>query len=397
MRYQAILLTGTSGSGKSTIAQRLCKVDSRFEHIKAITTREPRQTDVTGTYEYLLKGEFQQLVDGGKLLTQGEYRGYQYGIRNQDYQSAVAKSRVPLLTVTPKSAKMLADAQLAPGSDRPVRTQIFFTAFVDEEDNVLDQRLQARSGSMSPKEVSEQRKVDRSYSDSFLYKISNRNLDSTVELLTSLWDYSNVSGVLNGRLIRLMVECGMLLEKAELNNISGASYDLSLGDEYFYGGRIRKLSDSDPILLIEPYDYAIVTSDEVANFPRDICGRFDLSVSLFCQGIILSNGPQVDPGFSGPLFCLLLNTSSKPVLLKRRHHYATLEFHKLIEPTYTYRGGYQAKNLLHYLPTNVAQGAINELKKDLEDLRKESRMLRDITWAILSLIFAVIAIWVALR
>lgn len=63
------------------------------------------------------------------------------------------------------------------------------------------------------------------------------------------------------------------------------------------------------------------------------------------------------------MFCLLLNTSSSPVLLKRRQHYATLEFHKLVEPMYSYGGQYQAKNLLHYLPSNAARGAINELKK----------------------------------
>jgi deoxycytidine triphosphate deaminase len=194
-----------------------------------------------------------------------------------------------------------------------------------------------------------------------------------------------------------MLGCGMLLNKARDENISGASYDLSLGDEYFYGGSIHQLSDSDPILLIEPYDYAIVTSDESSNLPNDICARFDLSVSLFCQGIILSNGPQIDPGFRGPMFCLLFNTSSSPVLLKRRQHYATLEFHKMMEPTYSYRGQYQAKNLLHYLPSNAARGAINELKKELEQVRKESQQLQNTTWAILALILALVAVWLTLK
>ena len=69
-----------------------------------------------------------------------------------------------------------------------------------------------------------------------------------------------------------------------------ASYDLSLGDEYYYGGRIRKLSESDPILLLAPYDYVIVTSHEVADFPREVTGRFDLTVSLFCQGLFYRTG-----------------------------------------------------------------------------------------------------------
>jgi len=128
-----------------------------------------------------------------------------------------------------------------------------------------------------------------------------------------------------------MIECRMLLENADPNNSTGAAYDLSIGDEYYYGGNIKTLTDNEPFILIEPYDYAIVTSKETTNFPKDITGRFDLSVSLFCQGIILSNGPQVDPGFKGRLFCLLFNTSNALVFLKRGQHYATLEFHKLID------------------------------------------------------------------
>jgi hypothetical protein len=53
--------------------------------------------------------------------------------------------------------------------------------------------------------------------------------------------------------------------------------------------------------------------------------------------------------------------------------------------------------MIHYLPSNATRGAINELKKELEQVREESRKLRDITWAILSLILAMMAVWVSLR
>ena len=78
------------------------------------------------------------------------------------------------------------------------------------------------------------------------------------------------------------MNCGMLLDNANIANIKGASYDLSLGDEFYYKGKIQRLSTEKPFLLIEPYDYVIATSNELANFPRDITGRFDLAVSLFC-------------------------------------------------------------------------------------------------------------------
>ncbi len=191
--------------------------------------------------------------------------------------------------------------------------------------------------------------------------------------------------------------CHTLLKNGERSSVSGASYDLLLGDEYFYGGEILTLSRQKPILTIEPYDYAIVTSRESCDLPRDVCGRFDLAVSMFCQGIILSNGPQVDPGFRGVLFCLLFNTSSRPVQLKRGQHYATIEFHKLVEPTYRYGGRYREKYLDVYLPVNATWGAINELKKELERVSEEGRGLQVVMLAVWSLILALLAVWVTVK
>lgn len=190
-----------------------------------------------------------------------------------------------------------------------------------------------------------------------------------------------------------MLTCGMLLENAETDMAKGASYDLRLGDEYYYGGKILMLSDKHPFLTIEPYDYAIVSCKETACIPRDIIAKFGLSVGLFCQGVILSNGPQIDPGFRGTLFCLLFNTSNQPVHIKRGQHYATIEFNKLIEPAEPYIGKYQGRNkIIDYIPSNALYGAINELKKEIERLKQESRFTQGIYLGVSALMFAIISI-----
>ncbi len=173
------------------------------------------------------------------------------------------------------------------------------------------------------------------------------------------------------KVIELMVKCGMLLKNADVKNkVSGASYDLSLGDQYWQDGKKRILDNTSPFIELKPGDYAIVSSKETADFPKDIAGRFDLSVSLFCQGIILSNGPQVDPGFKGRLFCLLFNTSNATIPLKRGQHYATLEFIKLLEPTIPYSGVYQGKDdIIDFLPTPSAPSIIAKMKEDIQDLK----------------------------
>jgi guanylate kinase/deoxycytidine triphosphate deaminase len=393
MSYRGLILTGTSGAGKSSVATELCKSDPSFGRVRAVTTRTARPDDEPGVYEYVSLEVFEKLKAQKEFAVQASYRGQEYAIRRSAIEAIEALKKIPVLTITPDSVVQLVDSN----HQTTIRgLPEYLSIFIDVSDQALDERLATRNAAPG-EEVVVQRTSDREHRDHCDYIVFNNDLESTVNLVHSVWETSGKGGVITDRIMRLMLKCGMLLGNAHPQNVQGASYDLSLGDEYFYAGRIHRLSDSDPILMIEPYDYAIVTSHELSNLPRDVCARFDLSVGLFCQGIILSNGPQIDPGFRGPLFCLLFNTSSSPVLLKRRQHYATLEFHKLLEPTYHYKGEYQAKSLLYYLPTNAARGAINELKKELEEVRKESQLLQSATWAILALILALIAVWITLK
>ena len=393
MDYDMLVITGTRGAGKSTIGRRLCDKHDVFQLVEAVTTRPPREDDVPGEYHYLSTEEFSELKNGQRLFIESEYDGSYYGITHEAIKRVKASCRTPVLIITPESANRLESDGSSDREDRPK----YFTVFLDASDETLDRRVSSRrwqnanSGRL-------QLEGDRALSDACLYMVQNIELDKTLQLVWSLWEYRRNGGVLSKRLITLMIECGMLLDNAKLDKVTGAAYDLSIGDEYYYGGKIMTLSNSEPFILIEPYDYAIVTSGELANFPKDIVARFGLSVSLFCQGLILSNGPQVDAGFRGRLFCLLFNTSNAPVFLKRGQHYATIEFHKMMEPTPAYSGQYQGKeNIINYLPSNTMQGAINELKKELEQVRVESRNLQGVFLGVISLILAVIAILLAIQ
>ena len=379
-----IIITGTAGSGKTSIVRAICS-EGPYQHVRAVTSR-PARADDRGEYEYLSEDAF-AVLDDATLLVKTDYRGHKYGIRKSEVQEIENSGRIPILTLTPESASILLN-------NAPNRAR-YLSFFVDAPDLDLESRLLTRTG--STQQTLTQQKTDRDYKYAFTYAIQNVDLVASVALIRTLIDIEGKSGILSARIVKMGLVCGVFLENASTNNVPGASYDLSLGDEYFYGGRIRKLSDSEPILMVEPYDYAIVTSHELAHLPLNVCGRFDLAVNLFAQGMILSNGPQIDPGFRGPLFCLLFNTSSSPILLKRKQHYATLELHKIIESTEPYRGQYQAKKLLDYLPANAARGAINELKREVESLRSESRNLQAMILAVISLVLAVVAIWVSLK
>ena len=389
--YDALVVTGTSGAGKTTLAQELCRGTMGFALVPAVTTRKPRGDDAEGHYAYVDCADFLKLRNGDDLLVDTQYRGEYYGIQRAACRAVRANGRTPVLVITPEAASGIT-------LDDPFEEAEFqpFVVFMDAEDTVLDDRVRRRRAEENDL-IRAQREIDRSFGDCGMYTVRAGSAEAARHLVTALWKTRDRSGILPKSLIRKLLACGTLLEHAREENVEGASYDLRLGDEYYHKGRMHRLSEREPILNIEPYDSAIVTSHELADFPRDVSGRFDLAISLFCQGVILSNGPQVDAGFRGPLFCLLFNTSSSPVLLKRRQHYATIEFHKVLWPTERYRGHYQAKTLLDYLPANAAPGAIHELQLELEKMRKEAKSLQTTAWAVLSLILAMIAVFVSFR
>lgn len=165
-----------------------------------------------------------------------------------------------------------------------------------------------------------------------------------------------------------MMQAGALLSNTDRANIRSASYDLRIGKEILFRGKVIELSDAQPRFEIPAYSYAVVSALEHASLPPFVVGRFDLKVSLFFEGVILSNGPQVDPGYKGALFCMLYNGSGEPKLLTFGKHFATIDFTTTTGITEGYRQKYQLKQRMGQFLTDSAVtgrgGAIVELVDD---------------------------------
>ena len=175
-------------------------------------------------------------------------------------------------------------------------------------------------------------------------------------------------GVLACEQIVTLMKLGILVFDGTEQRVKGASYDLLIDKEHLRSGIEVVSSDT---FTIAPLDYIVASAKESVNLPKNICGTFDTKVSMFCKGIILSNGPQVDPGYQGRLLCLLFNTSAKEFIVEqsRDFEFATIQFSALSEKTdIVYSGRYQRKERVRDYIGQFADQSIGELVRNIPEL-----------------------------
>lgn len=185
-------------------------------------------------------------------------------------------------------------------------------------------------------------------------------------------------GMLTRDVLKPLFAAGSALTNYDAASLRSASYDLRVGDEAWCGGFID-LTANEPFLEIPPYSYAIVKAMERAAFPTFMAGQFDLRVSYFLSGIILSNGPQVDPGYRGDLFCMLFNGNSEPHRMRMGDRFCTIQFMSTVRVSDTYAGDYSIKEKLRRsMPPNAAVGPggaiFTKLAEDIEAAKGELRL-----------------------
>lgn len=87
------LITGASGSGKTTIARGIHNMGLWNECVST-TTRPMRKGEVEGeTYYYVSKDEFERMEKNGELIESVTYDGNYYGITREEIERVEAKGR----------------------------------------------------------------------------------------------------------------------------------------------------------------------------------------------------------------------------------------------------------------------------------------------------------------
>ena len=341
-----IVLVGARGAGKTTLLDKLKA--QNVEVLQPSTTREPR---FEGETEY----DFVKTWKSSSYAWRIDFDDVSYGMRKSELGKA--NSRTCVTVFEPINLQVFENVRRSFGVDT-------MTIGLNTIENLDEQHQRVGMDAKRTMTQAQFEQVQRIVSECDV--VLSGDADTVGAAISSLVKLVTGRGgvVTKNHLVPLM-RAGALLTGAEISKIQSASYDLRIGPEILCQGKLIELTDANPRFKIPPYSYAIVSALEHASLPPCVIGRFDLKVSFFFEGIILSNGPQVDPGYKGALFCMLYNGSGQEKLLTLGRHFATIDFTTTTYVTEGYKQKYQLKQRMGQFLTDSAVtgqgGAIVEL------------------------------------
>jgi len=355
-----IVLVGLQGAGKSSLIESLSGQDGLIV-LRPSTSRSKRPSE-TDEYHFETrwgKSQFEWTIERGES---------KYGMRCSEL-NRIKEGQHGLTVFAPESIAEL---------EKFKKTTLFevVTIGLDTIDSIAAQSERVNSDASrlltDQDEFERQRMVVQSC-DVVLsgdLKTVTEGLKAVISLLVGR------GGVLTKSVIERLIRAGTLLKGADTSGIQSASYDLRLSDTYWCQGKYKVLQDVNETIVIPPYSFILAQAREEAHLPRLISGNFDLTVSMFFDGLILSNGPQVDPGYHGSLFCMLYNTSDRDVTLYKGKKFASIQFFTTAQVAEGYAGQYQGKTTFQdFLDRRAADSPGGRILERLTDLKDKTEKI----------------------
>jgi deoxycytidine triphosphate deaminase len=357
-----VVLTGAAGSGKTAIATEI----DRLGDAKIV------KNYVAGAVGLLTTPERQVLdrrPSQQRIAWAGEHDGAQYGMLRTELER-VSPGGIGLIVVDPMMLGDIASFRAASPDIEIITVGL---------DTIADVTEQLRRVGADASRVD---RPDRLVKIREIIATTDVNLTAdegavlgAVRAICRIMQARG--GMLTKEFIAPLLAAGSVLTNSDPALIKSASYDLRVGDEVWCAG-FTDLTVNDPIFEIPPYSYAIVKAMEKAALPTFMTAQFDLRVSSFLSGIILSNGPQVDPGYRGDLFCMLFNGNSDSRTLRMGDRFSTIQFITAARVGEPYDGIYSIREKLRRsMPADVAVGPggaiFSKMSADIENAKKELR------------------------
>ncbi|HVN66069.1 MAG TPA: dCTP deaminase [Methanomicrobiales archaeon] len=201
----------------------------------------------------------------------------------------------------------------------------------------------------------------------------------------------------------------LIIHEFDKEFLNPASYDARAGKQIFKTRPGRGLTDISEkgVAIIEIGEFAIISTHESFELPKNIAGKIGLRSHYARKGIIILSGPQVDPGFKGILTVGIYNVGPKDVAIPYLEPFCTIEFYKLTVPaTKGYTGEYQnqikipSKDIEYFVEGKGATLAeviqsVSGLSNSVNRLENTVNALKLSLWAIPVITTVVVTIVVA--
>ena len=178
-RQSLIVVSAPSGTGKSTVLQRLLLSVSRIRFSVSHTTRDPRPGEREGeSYHFVDTAVFENMVSNGRFLEWAEVHGNLYGTALDEYERAERDG-----------VDLLADLDVQGARQVRERFPEALTVFIMPPSYAaLEERLRGRAA--DPEEAI-QRRLARALAEARLYSeydhvLINDDLDECTESLRAI-------------------------------------------------------------------------------------------------------------------------------------------------------------------------------------------------------------------
>jgi guanylate kinase len=173
------IVSAPSGTGKTTVVERLVKVTEHLKMSRSYTSRAPRGDETDGVdYNFVSRETFDSMIAAGEFLEHADVFGNLYGTRAADTARCLESGDDVVLVIDVQGARKVRAAGLP-------HVAIFV---LPPSYDVLEQRLRGRSKD-SEDAIRKRLEVAReevSAFDQYDYVVVNDQLDSSVERLKSI-------------------------------------------------------------------------------------------------------------------------------------------------------------------------------------------------------------------
>jgi len=134
-----VVISGPSGTGKTTVCNEILKRVPGAVWSVSATTRPKRTGEVDGKdYYFVSREEFERMVRAGEFLEWAEYLGNLYGTPARPVREAIARGKVVVCEIDVQGGRQIAEKM-------PDSVRIFL---LPPSRDVLEQRLRKRGTEM---------------------------------------------------------------------------------------------------------------------------------------------------------------------------------------------------------------------------------------------------------